>query len=218
MSKTRQPVKALNKSTAAIQADAAAEKARKAASRKALRDAKKQQAEAAAIDAELEQADKADTKEVLANIDAAEQERKQAENDAAYKQALRVDYDALIESGELDASTTFEAYLAEQTATPEKQRYSGPMLALVSARRSYVKADNGILCNGDALATLCGMYKREVVCKGLVQALGLGGNPYLALNEGQQSMNLRNRTRHALKNGTVTMVQVADALKAAYEG
>jgi hypothetical protein len=34
--------------------------------------------------------------------------------------------------------------------------------------------------------------------------LGLPGNPYLTLNPGQQSMNLRNRLRHAIRNGFVT--------------
>ena len=85
------------------------------------------------------------------------------------------------------------------------------MLALVSARKSYIVGANGILNNGDRLAALCGQYTREQTVTALVKALKLPGNPYLALNPGQQSMNLRNKARNALKNGTLTLVEVSAA-------
>lgn len=95
----------------------------------------------------------------------------------------------------------------------DKPRYNGPMLALVTARKTYVKAANGIQCNGDELAVVCGAYEREHTVRALIVALKLPGNPYTALNPGQQSMNLRNKARYALKAGTLKLADV----KAAYE-
>jgi len=95
-----------------------------------------------------------------------------------------------------------------------KQRYSGPMLALVAARKAYTKAANGNPCCADGLAAMCGAYPREVVVAGLIVALKLPGNPYLALNPGQQSMNLRNKARHALKSGFIQPSEIAAALVA----
>ena len=97
-----------------------------------------------------------------------------------------------------------------------KARYAGPMLALRAAARSYVKPANGNPCCGDRLAETCGAYTREVVVQGLIAALGLPGNPYLHLNPGQQSMNLRNKARQALKSGAVTIEQIETALNVAY--
>lgn len=101
----------------------------------------------------------------------------------------------------------------------DKQRYNGPMLALVSARKSYVKAGNGILCNGDQLAVICGAHSRDETVKALGTLLFSKGltaavNPYLSLNPGQQSMNLRNKARHALKAGTITLADVQAAYAA----
>ena len=89
------------------------------------------------------------------------------------------------------------------------------MLALRTAVKKYVVAPNGQPCCGDDLAEICGAYPREAVVAGLVAALGLGSNPYLHLNPGQQSMNLRNKARTALKNGVVTADQIRTALAAA---
>lgn len=113
------------------------------------------------------------------------------------------------------------AYVASQTAAPEpkaadgKTPYSGPMLALKTARQTYVKAANGVLCNGSPLALLCGQYKREVVVTALVNALKLPGNPYAHLNPGQQSMNLRNKARHQINEGQLSLAEIEAALKAA---
>jgi hypothetical protein len=78
-----------------------------------------------------------------------------------------------------------------------------------------VKAANGILCNGDRLATICGEHDRATTVKALIVALKLPNNPSLALNPGQQSMNLRNKARNALKNGTLTYAEVDAAFAAA---
>lgn len=179
----RAPVKALNKTPQQIAANAAAEKARKAASKKALRAAL---APAATTPAPVV--------EKSAETRAAEHE--------AYLAALRVDAAAL--------GVDPEAYIAEQLA-PVKTKYTGPMLALRSAAKTYVKAPNGQPCCGDDLAALCGWHSRDTVVKALILAMGLPGNPYLHLNPGQQSMNLRNKARAQLKAGTLTAEQVEAA-------
>lgn len=192
----RAPVKTVNKTASAVAKNAAAEKARKAASKAALKAADPKELAKAAVSLE-KQASQPTPEALKAKADA---------DHAAYLQTLREDAAAL----GVDPDT----YIAEQLA-PVKTKYNGPMLALKTARKAYVKAANGIQCNGDDLAIMCGQYPRETVVKGLIQALGLPGNPYLSLNPGQQSMNLRNKTRHALKAGIVTSAHVALCLKAA---
>lgn len=188
--KTRQPVKALNKSAETIAAQAKAEKQRKTESKKALKAATTPKA----------------VKPAKPEPIAKSAEAKAAEH-AAYVQALRVDAEAL----GVDADT----YIAEQLAETPKSGYVGPMLALRTAVKKYVVAPNGQPCCGDDLAEICGAYPREAVVAGLVAALGLGSNPYLHLNPGQQSMNLRNKARTALKSGIVTADQIRTALAAA---
>jgi hypothetical protein len=188
--KTRQPVKALNKSAETIAVQAKAEKQRKAASKKALK---------AATTPKVVKPSKPEP--MVKSVDA-----KKAEHDA-YVAALRIDAEAL----GVDPDT----YVAEQLADAPKSGYVGPMLALRTAVKKYVVAPNGQPCCGDDLAEICGAYPREAVVAGLVAALGLGSNPYLHLNPGQQSMNLRNKARTALKNGVVTADQIRTALAAA---
>jgi len=205
--RARQPVKALNKSPAEIAAQAQADKERKAASRKALRETKKAEAQAAKQEPikDLPAAPEAATPKIEPSI--AEQIAKRDGELELMRATLRVDAVAIL--GDKATPEAIEAYVAEQMVVPEeKTRYSGPMLALVSARKNYVQAANGILCNGDPLAMLCGKYTREQVVASLGRLLFDKGlttsvNPYIALNPGQQSMNLRNKARHALKAGII---------------
>ena len=187
--KTRQPIKALNKSAETIAVQAKAEKQRKAASKKALKEAT------------APKAPKAPKPEPIAKS----ADAKKAEHDA-YVQALRIDAEAL----GVDPDT----YVAEQLADTPKSGYVGPMLALRTAVKKYVVAANGQPCCGDDLASICGAYPREAVVAGLVAALGLGSNPYLHLNPGQQSMNLRNKARTAIKSGVLSADQIRAALAA----
>lgn len=212
-SRTRQPVKALNKSPAEIARDAQAEKDRKAASRKTLREAKKAEKEAAKAASQPEPPKPATPAPSLG-----EQIAKHDAEKAAFRAALEID--ARAELGDDASPEAVAKYVAEQMEVPEdKHRYSGPMLALVHARKSYVAAANGVLCNGDAFAIFVGRYTREQVVTSLGKMLHAKGliaspNPYAALNPGQQSMNLRNKTRHHLKNGDI---KTAD-LEAAFAG
>lgn len=185
--KTRQPVKALNKSAEVVAANAKAERDRKIASKKALRAATTPKA----------------AKPSKPEPNAKSAEAKAAEH-AAYVQALRIDAEAL----GVDPDT----YIAEQLAETPKGGYFGPMLALRKAVVKYVKAENGQPCCGDDLANLCGRYTREAVVAGLIMALALPGNPYAHLNPGQQSMNLRNKARAAIKNGHVRISTIEAAL------
>lgn len=199
--KTRQPVKALNQTPEQVATAAAAEKARKAASKKALKALNQTPKQAAPV-VEPPDAAKARHDQDAANALAT------AKADAA---TLGVPLEQMLaDMGIDDQGRPLQA---------DKQRYDGPMLALVSARKSYVKAGNGILCNGDQLAVICGAHSRDETVKALGTLLFSKGltaavNPYLSLNPGQQSMNLRNKARHALKAGTITLADVQAAYAA----
>ncbi len=203
--KTRQPVKALNQTPEQVATAAAAEKARKAASKKALKDATKQDARP--------------PKQAAPVVEPPDAAKARHDQDAA--NALQT---AIADAATL--GVPLEQMLADmgiddqgRPLQADKQRYDGPMLALVSARKSYVKAGNGILCNGDQLAVICGAHSRDETVKALGTLLFSKGltaavNPYLSLNPGQQSMNLRNKARHALKAGTITLADVQAAYAA----
>lgn len=209
----RQPVKALNKSAADIQANAAAEKARKAASKKALRLAR--QAEEAAARAAETGSDQAIEEAHRLAMSAADHRAEDAANALATAiadaEATGSKLEDMLESMGIDANGYPVA-----PVTGSRAKYDGPMLALRAAAKSYITPANGNQCCGDALATECGAYTREVVVKGLISALGLESNPYAHLNPGQQSMNLRNKARAKLTAGMLTMAEVKTALNVAY--
>lgn len=211
MAKTRQPVKQLSGAHVAklVKQDEQAKRAERAAKTEAKR-AEREQAKLAAKA-------QADADRIAQEEAAAKRADEQA---AGILAAQRVDFDALTEAGTWTG--TFAEYLREQgfdeqghplQAHNTKTPYNGPMIALKTARKSYVKAANGILCNGSPLALLCGQYKREVVVSALIDALKLPGNPYLSLNPGQQSMNLRNKARHALVEGRLSLGEIEAHLK-----
>ena len=210
MAKTRQPVKPVNTSAAAVAKQAETERQRKAASKKALREAAKP--------TPLDERKQANAK-IEARIDEA----------AALERAAEYAANALKSAQEDAAATgmTVEAILADMgldatghpmpnhKAGTERPTYTGPMLALRERSKSgaYVKAANGNPCCSDRLAALCGAYPRETVVKGLLKALSLDFNPYAHLNPGQQSMNLRNKARTALKAGLIKHEDVDACLK-----
>jgi len=199
-----------------IKADDESRKAKAAAKRAAKAAAKEAEDALIRAAADLAVAEKQAKRDL-----AAEQE--------AYLAALRVDAEALGLTGD-----AIDAYVAEQQQTApdedpaaptvkktRERTYFGPMLALVEASKTYVKAKNGILCNGDVLAMTCGAYPREVVVAGLTtlcnEVFPGFGTPYSHLNPGQQSMNLRNKTRHAYKEGMTSLAAIEAALQSAWE-
>lgn len=117
------------------------------------------------------------------------------------------------EAAERLARLTAEAVAAGLVKTRSAGAQS--MLPLRVALSRYVLAPNGQPCNGDQMAYACGTHAPAVVIKALIAALKLGSNPYAHLNVGQQSMNLRNRARNALKQGMLTIAAVEAALAAA---
>ncbi|CAB4120843.1 hypothetical protein UFOVP2_21 [uncultured Caudovirales phage] len=206
---TRTKIKTLIQDSTSVQINAKAEKARKAASKAALK---------AATTTTTTPEPESKPEPVVAD--------RSAENAANALAAHRADYQALYypegdDNGE-DPYGSFEAYLAAQgvqvDGTPAKDTaktpYNGPMLALKTARIAYVKAKNGIQCNGDRLAKLCGEHTREETVAALILAMNLGHNPYLHLNPGQQSMNLRNKARHQVSNGMLSFAAIEKAYKA----
>lgn len=91
-------------------------------------------------------------------------------------------------------------------------RAAGSMLALADKVKQgvYVKSATGQLHSGDALATaLDGISATDVIRIGL-DTLKLEDNPYAALNVGQQSMNLRNRMRGAIKKEVLTIATITE--------
>lgn len=106
------------------------------------------------------------------------------------------------------AQARADARAAKEAAAAEAAQsgvYAGSMLALRDARVRYVKAMNGRLRSTDDIATIFDAVEPKDVVAIALQALQLGANPYTRLNIGQQSMNLRNRLRGALKKGIVTL-------------
>lgn len=128
---------------------------------------------------------------------AAEKAEKQAKADAdrAEKAAARA-----------TAKAEREARMAELA----NGRTPGSMLALAVKVKDgkYVKSATGQLHSGDALASaLDGISATDVIRIGL-DVLKLEDNPYAALNIGQQSMNLRNRIRGAIKKQVLTIADI----------
>lgn len=155
------------------------QKAVKAAEREAAKAAREAAKQAAAAE-----------KQVKAEARAQAQAAKEAEKQA--KAQARADVKAAKEAA--------AAAAAEQSGV-----YAGSMLALRDARTRYVKAMNGRLRSTDDIATVFDAVEPQDVVTIALEALQLEHNPYLRLNIGQQSMNLRNRLRGALKKGIVTL-------------
>ena len=211
--KSRQPIKALNKTAETIVKNAQAEKTRKRESKKALRESLKPEQPAKPVKPIAEKT----------------AEQRQAEQEA-YIAALRVDAEATwfaglseveqeeVNNGERQCPEEFvQGYIDKQLdGTPKEStaKYTGPMLALRDAAKHYVTGKNGNPHNNDALAQALDGLSREEVVTTLIKAMKLESNPYLHLNPGQQSMNLRNKARGQIKNGFLTIEEIKAAVAA----
>jgi flagellar biosynthesis GTPase FlhF len=125
---------------------------------------------------------------------------------AAEREAAKAEKQAAIEAKRQErenAKAAREAAKAEKLA--QADGYAGSMLALRDARVRYVKAMNGRLRSTDQIAEVFDAVDPMGVVAIAMRALNLEANPYARLNIGQQSMNLRNRLRGALKKGIVTL-------------
>lgn len=160
---------------------AAADKAAAAAKKAAETQAKIEAKEKAALERK-EKADKRAAEKAEVEARKAERAAKAAENKAAA-----------------------EARAAELAAAGRK--YVGSMLSLADRVKQglYVKGTNGQLRSNDEVAVALDGVKPVDVIKVGLSLLELESNPYASLNIGQQSMNLRNRLRGAVRKGTLSV-------------
>jgi len=125
---------------------------------------------------------------------------KQAKADeAAAKKAARE---------EAKAKRAADKAAAEEAIRAAGGTYAGSMLALRDAKTRYVRATNGRLRSTDPLAEALDAVEPGNVVKLAKIALELESNPYAQLNVGQQSMNLRNKIRFAIRKGTLSVEDV----------
>jgi len=98
----------------------------------------------------------------------------------------------------------------------EATGYQGSMLRLRErlAEGAYQKAANGQPCCGDQVATLLGTLAPAQVIRACIMAMALPSNPYIHLNIGQQSMNLRNKLRGCFKRCEFGMGVLIEAVEA----
>lgn len=127
----------------------------------------------------------------------------------------QLDREAAEAQAEEEANLAAEAE-AIASEKPVIDGYTGPMLALRERAKLglYTKAANGQLCCADAVALKLGSLPPEGVIRACIIALNLPANPYTHLNIGQQSMNLRNKLRHALETGVFGFGVVVEAVEA----
>lgn len=97
--------------------------------------------------------------------------------------------------------------------------YQGPMLALRQRLKNgvYQKAANGQPSCGDEVAQVLGQLEPKEVIQACLVAMDLDNNPYLHLNIGQQSMNLRNKLRGIMKRGELGMGVLREAVEVVLE-
>lgn len=179
-----QPEKTMTQTAESPQAVAdakAAEKVAAAAKKAAETQAKIEAKEKAALERK-EKADKRAAEKAEIEARKAERATKAAENKAAA-----------------------EARAAELAASGRK--YVGSMLSLADRVKQglYVKGTNGQLRSNDEVAVALDGVKPVDVIKVGLGLLQLEANPYATLNIGQQSMNLRNRLRGAVRKGTLSV-------------
>lgn len=143
---------------------------------------------------------------------AAEKQRKEAEK--AEKAAERARAKAEKEAA-AKAEKTEKA--AERAAAREAKATTmgdaAPMAALRSAKDSYVRASNGRMRSTDAVASAFDKLEPAEAIAVSMQVLQLSENPYTRLNVGQQSMNLRNKVRAAIRQGRITIEALTDTVE-----
>lgn len=92
------------------------------------------------------------------------------------------------------------------------RKYIGSMLALADRVKQgvYVKSATGQLRSNDDLAQMLDGVTPNGVIQIAKAVLQLDVNPYSHLNVGQQSMNLRNKLRGALRKGVIELDAIHD--------
>lgn len=107
-----------------------------------------------------------------------------------------------------------EAKRAERAARAAELGIDNRMSALREAKKNYTKSATGQLRTSDELAIVFDAVVTPRVINVAMQLLRLEVNPYLHLNPGQQSMNLRNKLRGSIRRGELELPDVVAALAA----
>lgn len=146
-----------------------------------------------------------------AKIQAKADKKAAAEAKKAEKEAAREARNATIR-----ANKEARAERMEKLAEGTERTYLGSMLALSDRVKegAYVKSGTGQLRSNDELANALDLVPVDNVIKLAKIVLKLDENPYTKLNAGQQSMNLRNRMRGAIKKGDFTIADVKAVIEA----
>ena len=129
----------------------------------------------------------------------------------AAKEAARAERAAKREAAKAEQAAQRAAARAEREARAAELGPQGKMAALRQAKAGYTKSATGQLRSNDELAIALDAVPAANVVALALQLLQLGANPYAHLNPGQQSMNLRNKLRGAIKRGQVTIADVEAA-------
>lgn len=165
-------------------------------------------------------AEKTTSKQLGAEARAAAKAEREAAKAAklAEKEAAKAEREAAAaaKKAEREAAATAKAEAraaakAEREARLAELGPQGKMAALRDAKKSYVKSATGQLRSTDELAEALDAVPPTNVVKLALQVLALDANPYERLNVGQQSMNLRNKLRGAIRHGRVTIADVIAA-------
>ena len=140
-----------------------------------------------------------------------------AELAKAEKAASRLEAVQAKNTSTKEARDAAKAERAERIAALDPdgtRKYHGSMLALADRVKqgSYVKGATGQLRSTNELAEVLDAVPVDNVIRLAKIALELEANPYTHLNSGQQSMNLRNRMRGAIKKGTLTIDRVREII------
>lgn len=159
------------------------------------------------------------TEERKAAIAAAKTERETVKAANAEAKAQLIAEKAAAKAAKTEAKAAAVAAKAEARAAAKAEREArlaemgpqGKMAALRHAKATYVKSATGLLRSNDELAQALDAVPATNVVPLALQLLQLEENPYARLNVGQQSMNLRNRLRGALKKGIVTIAAIEQA-------
>lgn len=115
------------------------------------------------------------------------------------------------EAHEAEMLARKQAREAAKLARQAEIGHQAKMAALMEAKKHYTKSTTGQLRSNDAIAVALDAVPPANVIKLAMNLLQITVNPYQRLNTGQQSMNLRNKLRGALKRGVLTLDQIIEA-------
>lgn len=136
---------------------------------------------------------------------------KAAEDAKAAKEAAKLEKAAAKEADKLAKAEARAAAKAEREARLAELGPQSKMAALRDAKKNYVKSATGQLRATDELAQALDAVPPHKVVPLAIELLQLPENPYGRLNVGQQSMNLRNKLRGAIRRNVLTIDQIVAA-------